>query len=156
MLFANYLQFSVFPGRGRIVVSGAIFIGGGCRSVAKSCPTLCDPMDSKISGFLVLHHLLESAQTHVHWVSDGIQPAHPLSPSSPPPFNVFQHQGLSFYWGDSNLLASGLWEGVRYITLPVAEQLTTSEAWLSHHLELFSEEQSLSDNPQWTCSKSQK
>ena len=39
---------------------------------------------------------------------------------------------------------------MKYITLPVAQQLTTSDAWLSYHLELFSEEQSLSGNPQWT------
>ena len=35
-----------------------------CCSVVQSCPTLCDPMDCSTSGFLVLHHLLEFAQTH--------------------------------------------------------------------------------------------
>ena len=44
-----------------------------CCSVAQSCPTLCSPMDCSISGFPVLHYILESAQTHVHWVSDAIQ-----------------------------------------------------------------------------------
>ena len=45
--------------------------------VAQSCPTLCDPMNCSTAG---LHHqLLESTQTHVHWVSDAIQPSHPLS-----------------------------------------------------------------------------
>ena len=39
--------------------------GGGC-SVAQSCPTLCDPMDCSTSGFPVLRHLPELAQTHVH------------------------------------------------------------------------------------------
>ena len=34
------------------------------------------------------------AQTHVHWVSDAIQPSHPLSFPSPPAFNLSQHQGL--------------------------------------------------------------
>ena len=42
----------------------------------------------------VLHHLPEFAQTHVHWVSDAIQPSHPLSSPSPPPLNLSQHQGL--------------------------------------------------------------
>ena len=41
------------------------------------CPTLCDPMDCSTPGFPVLHHLLEYAQTHVHWVGDDIQPSHP-------------------------------------------------------------------------------
>ena len=44
-------------------------------SVAHSCPTLCDPMDCGMPGFPVFHHLPELAQTHVHWVSDGIQPS---------------------------------------------------------------------------------
>ena len=51
-------------------------------SVTQSCPTLCDPMDCSTPGSLVLHYLLEFAQTHVHWISDAIQPFHPLS--SPP------------------------------------------------------------------------
>ena len=52
---------------------------GGC-SVTQLCLTLWNPMDCSTSGFPVLHHLPESAQTHVHWVSDAIQPSHPLSP----------------------------------------------------------------------------
>ena len=38
-----------------------------CCSVAKSCPTLCDPMDCSTPGFPVHHHLPELAQTYVHW-----------------------------------------------------------------------------------------
>ena len=53
-----------------------------CCSVAKLCLTLCDFMDCSTPGFLILHHLPELAQTHVHWVSDTIQPPHPLSPPS--------------------------------------------------------------------------
>ena len=49
-------------------------------SVTKSCLTLCDPMDCSMPGFPVLHYFPEFAQTHVHWVSDAIQPSHPLSP----------------------------------------------------------------------------
>ena len=63
-------------------------------SVAQSCPTLCDPMDCSIPGFTVLHQYPELVQTHVHWVSDAIQPSHPLSSPSPPAFNLSQHEGL--------------------------------------------------------------
>ena len=49
---------------------------------------------------LSIHQLPELAQTHVHWVSDDIQPSHPLSFSSPPAFNLSQHQGL-FKWVSS-------------------------------------------------------
>ena len=55
-----------------------------CFSVAQSCPTPCDPTDCSTPGFPVHHHLLELAQTHVHWVSDAIQPSHSLSSPSPP------------------------------------------------------------------------
>ena len=72
----------------------------GISSVAQSCPTLCDPMDCSTPGFLVHHQLLEPAQTHVHHVSDTIQPSHPLSSPSPPAFNLSQHQGL-FQWVNS-------------------------------------------------------
>ena len=65
-----------------------------CCSVAQSCPTLCDPMDCSTPGFPVHHHRLELAQTHVHRVSDAIQPSHPLSSPSPPAFDLSQHQGL--------------------------------------------------------------
>ena len=62
-------------------------------SVAQSCLTLCDPVDCSSPGFLVNHQLPELAQTHVHRVSDAIQPSHPLlSPS--PAFNLSQHQDL--------------------------------------------------------------
>ena len=48
-------------------------------SVAQSCLTLCNPMDSSMPGFSVHHQHLELIQTHVHWVGDAIQPSHPLS-----------------------------------------------------------------------------
>ena len=51
-------------------------------------------MDCSMIGLLVLHYLLQFAQTHVHRVSDAIQPSHPLSPPSPPAFNLSQCQGL--------------------------------------------------------------
>ena len=68
-----------------------------CCSVAKSCPTLCDPVDCSTPGFPVLHHLPEFDQIHVHWVHDAIQPSHTLSPSSPSVLNLSQHQDL-FQW----------------------------------------------------------
>ena len=63
-------------------------------SVAQSCPTLCDHVDCSMVGFRVHHQLPELTETHVHCVGDAIQPSHPLSPPSPPAFNVSQHQGL--------------------------------------------------------------
>ena len=71
-----------------------------CFSVAHLCPTLCDPMDCSTPGFPV-HHLLELAQTHVHWVSDAIQPSLLLLSLSTPAINLSQHQGL-FYWDGSS------------------------------------------------------
>ena len=67
---------------------------------AQLCPTLWDSMDCSTPGFPVYHQFLELAQTHVHWVSDAIQPSHPLSSPSPPAFNLSQHQGL-FQWVSS-------------------------------------------------------
>ena len=58
-------------------------------------------MDCSMPGFPVLHHLMELAQTHVHWVSDAIQPSHPLSSPSLPAFNLSQHQSL-FQWVSSS------------------------------------------------------
>ena len=55
------------------------------------------PMDCSMPGFPVLHHLQELALSHVHWISDAIQPSHPLSPPSPPALNLPLHQGL-FWW----------------------------------------------------------
>ena len=66
-------------------------------SVTQSCPTLCDPMNRSTPGFPVHHQLPESTQTHVHRVSDAIQPSHPLSspsllPPIPPSIRVFSSE----------------------------------------------------------------
>ena len=66
----------------------------GIRSVAQSCPTLCDPMNLSMPGLPVHHQLPEFTQTHVHRVSDAIQASHPLSSPSPPAPNPSQHQSL--------------------------------------------------------------
>ena len=51
-------------------------------------------MDCSMLGFPVHHQLREFTQTHVHRISDAIQPSHPLLSLSPPAFNLSQHQGL--------------------------------------------------------------
>ena len=63
-------------------------------SVGQSCPTLCDPMNCSMPGLPVYHQFLEFIQTHIHQVSDTIQPSHPLSSPSPPAPNPSQHQSL--------------------------------------------------------------
>ena len=70
-------------------------------SVSQLCLTPWNPMDCSTPGFPVHHQLPELAQTHVHWVSDTIQPSHPLLSPSPPAFNLSQHQGL-FQWISSS------------------------------------------------------
>src|SRR5574342_714726 len=64
------------------------------RSVAQLCPTLCDPMNRSTPGLPVHHQLPEFIQTHVHRVTDAIQPPHPLSSPSPLAPNPSQHQSL--------------------------------------------------------------
>ena len=70
-------------------------------SVTQSCPTLCDPINHNTPGFPVHHQLQEFTQTHVHQVSDAIQPSHPLLSPSPPAPNPSQHQRL-FQWVNSS------------------------------------------------------
>ena len=62
-----------------------------CCSVAKSCPILWDFRDCSTPGLPVFHHLPELAPTHVHGVTDAIQPFHPLLYPSPPAFNHYQY-----------------------------------------------------------------
>ena len=84
----------------------------GCRwwwcSVPKPCLALCKPMDCSTPGFPVLHHLLEFAQTHVHWMDDAIQQSHPLLPPSPLALSLSQHQGLSQWVSSSHQVAKVL------------------------------------------------
>ena len=74
----------------------------GCWSATQPCLTLCDPLDCSKTGFPVFHHLLEFAQTHIHWIGDVIQPSSPLSPPFPPVLNLSQHQGLFQWIGSSH------------------------------------------------------
>ena len=71
-----------------------IIISDQITSVAQSCPTLCDPMNRSMPDLPVHHQLPEFTQTHVHRVSDAIQPSHPLLSPSPPAPNPSQHQSL--------------------------------------------------------------
>ena len=71
------------------------------RSVAQSCPTLCDPINHSTPGLPVHHQLPEFTETHVHRVSGAIQPSHPLSSPSPPAPNPSQHHSL-FQWINSS------------------------------------------------------
>ena len=63
-------------------------------SVTQSCPTLCNLINRSMPGLPAHHQLPEFTQTHVHQVSDAIQPSHPLSSPFPPAPNPTQHQNL--------------------------------------------------------------
>ena len=83
------------------------------RSVAQLCPTLCDPMNRSKPGLPVHHQLPEFTETHVHRVSDAIQPSHPLLSPSPLAPNPSQHQesfpmSQPFAWGGQSTGVSAL------------------------------------------------
>ena len=95
ILWASFIQSSFIL----VNVQLPLYTHSCCYSVAKSCLTLCNPMGWSMQGFPVLHCFPELAQTYVHWVNDAIQPSHPLSSPSPPPFNVSQCQSsLCIRW----------------------------------------------------------
>ena len=95
-------------------------------SVAQLC--LHDYMDYSRPGFHVHHQLRELAQTHVHWVSDAIQPSHPLSSPSPA-FNCSQHQGL-FQWVSSSHNVAKVLVSASASVLP----MNTQDWFLNHWL----------------------
>ena len=76
--------------------------------VAQSCPILCNPMNCSTPDLPVHHQLLEFTQTHIHWVSEAIQPSHPLSSPSPPAPNPSQHQSLLQWVNSSHQVAKVL------------------------------------------------
>ena len=78
------------------------------RSVAQLCPTVCYPMNRSTPGLPVHHQLPEFTQTHVHRISDAIQPSHPLSSPSPPAPRPSQHQSLFQWVNSSHQVAKGL------------------------------------------------
>ena len=79
-----YMQYTV-----QIIILSVQF-----SSVTQSCSTLCDPMNHSTPGLPLHHQLPEFTQTHVHQVSDAIQPSRTLSFPSPPALNPSEHQGL--------------------------------------------------------------
>ena len=109
--------------RGELKATVSKFFPNPCcfSSVAKSCTTLCNPMDHSIPGFPDFHCLPEFAQTHVHWVSDVIQPSHPLSPPSPLALNLSQHQGL-FQWVGSCIRWPKNWSSASAPVIPMNSQ----------------------------------
>ena len=92
-----------------------------CSVQSLSHVRLCDPMNRNMPGLSVHHQLPKFTQTHVHWVSDAIQPSHPLSSPSPPALNPSQHQSLFpmsqlFVWGGQStgtFVAEGKKKNVR-------------------------------------------
>ena len=84
-------------------------------SITKPCQTLCDPMDCSTPGFLVLHCLLELAQTHVHQVCDATQPSCPLSSPFLLAFSLAQHH----QWPQSASI-SCCWQGLACSSHPLS------------------------------------
>ena len=75
-------------------LKAVVFSSVQFSSVAQSCPTLCDPRNRSTPGLPIHHQLPEFTQTHIHRVSDAIQPSHPRSSPSPPAPSPSQHQSL--------------------------------------------------------------
>ena len=98
-------------------------------SVAQSCLTVCDPMNHSTPGLPIHHQLLESTQTHVHWVNDAIQPSHPLSSHSPPALNLSQHQGLFKWLSSSHQVAKVLGFSASTSVLPMNTQDQSPLGW---------------------------
>ena len=97
-------------------------------SVPQLCQTLCDPMNCSTPGLPVHHQLPECTQTHVHWVTDAIQPSHPLLSPSPPALSLSQHQGL-FKWVASGGQSTGV--SASALVLPMNTQDWCPLGWTS-------------------------
>ena len=112
------------------------------------CPTRCDPMDCSTPGFPVHHHLPEFAQTHVHWVSDAIQPSHPLSsPSIFPSISLFQwvsslHQVVKYCCFSSSISPSNEYSGLISLKIDWFD-LLASQGTLKSLLQLHSSKASI-------------
>ena len=86
-----------------LITAWEMFLIFQFSSVTQLCPTLRDPVNCSTPGLPVHHQLPEFTQSHVHWVSDAIQPSHPLSSPSPPALNPSQHESFP----TSQLFTSG-------------------------------------------------
>ena len=118
-----------------------------CCSAAKSRPRDCDIRDCSTPGLPVPHHLPQFVQVHVHWISDAIQPSHPLLPTSPFAFNLSRHQVFSSesalcirwpkYWSFSfSISPSNKYSGlisfrIDWFDLPAVQE--TLKSLLQHH-----------------------
>jgi len=91
-------------------------------SVAQLSLTLCDSMNCSTPGLPVHHQLPEFTQTHVHWVSNAIQPSHPLLYPSPPALNLSQNQGLFKWVSSSHQVAKVLEFQLQHQVLPMNTQ----------------------------------
>ena len=119
-------------------------------SVSQSCLTLCDPVNCSTPGLPVHHQFPEFAQTHIHRVSDAIQPSHPLSSPSlpapiPPSIRVFSNELVLCirwpkYWSFSfSISPSNEHPGVisfRMCWLDLLAVQGTLESLLQHHSSL--------------------
>ena len=117
-----------------------------CFSVAQLCPTLSDSMDCSMPGFTVLHHFLELAQIHVHWV-DAIQPSRSLLPllllpSIFPSIGIFPNESVLCirwpkYWSFSfSISPSNEYSGLIYFRMNWLDLLAvqgTLKRLLQHH-----------------------
>ena len=90
-------------------------------SLTQPCPAFCDLPGLQDSKFPVLHSFPEFAQTHIHWVGDGIQPSHPLSPPSPLALNLSQHQSF-FQWVSSSYQVACIGTSTSASVLPMNMQ----------------------------------
>ena len=97
-----------------------------CCSVTQLWVTLWYPMNCSMPGLAVLQYLMGLAQTHIHWVSDAIQPSNPLLPSSPPALNLSQYQSL-FELGIQSI---GAWASTSSSVLPINTQEWSPLGWL--------------------------
>ena len=93
-------------------------------------------MDCSTPGFPVLYYLPEFAQTHVHWVSDAVQPSHPRYPTSPPALNLSQHQGLKYWSVSFSISPSNEYSGLISFRIDSFDLLAvqgTFKSLLQHH-----------------------
>ena len=130
-----------------LYLCACVYISVQFSSVAQSCPTLCDPMNRSTPGVPVHHQLPEFTQTHVHRVSDAIQPSHPLlSPSPLPPIplsiRVFSNESTlnirwPKYWSFSfSICPSSEHQGLISFTMDWLDLLAvqgTLKSLLQHH-----------------------
>ena len=110
--------------------SQSVFFDYCCCSVAKSCPTLCGPMDCSMPGCRVLHYLPEFAQTHVHWVNDATQPFHLPLPASLPALNLSRHNGPFQLVGSLHQVAKVLELQLQYQSFPWIFRIDFLYDWL--------------------------